>query len=110
MLVRYELRKLMSGKVKWLLLLFLAINGAAYYIYLIPAIPSPEYREVYEEVHRRAEQAGERQAGLAVIQEERLILEQKAEAAAEAGEEFWLNEEERLRYEALQIEIGRAHV
>ncbi len=103
MLVRYELSKLMSGKVKWLLLLFLAINGAAYYIYLIPAIPSPEYRKVYEEVHRRAEQTGERQAGLAVIQEERLILEQKAEAAAEAGEEFWLNEEERLRYEALQI-------
>ena len=47
MLVRYELRKLMSGKVKWLLLLFLAVNAAAYYIYLIPVIPSVQYKKAY---------------------------------------------------------------
>lgn len=102
MLVRYELRKLMSGKVKWLLLLFLAVNAAAYYIYLIPVIPSVQYKKAYEEARGRAEQAGGRQAGLAVIQKELLVLQQKSEAAAEADEEVWLNDEEQLRYQALQ--------
>lgn len=102
MLVGYELRKLMSGKAKWLLLLFLAVYAAAYYIYLIPAIPSPEYKEIYKEVHRKAEQAGGRKAGLAGIQKELSLLEQKVEAAAEAGEEVWLSGEEQLRQDVLQ--------
>ena len=97
MLVRYELRKLMSGKVKWLLLLFFSVYSAAYYIYLIPVIPSVQYKKAYEEARGRAEQAGGRQAGLAVIQKELLVLQQKSEAAAEADEEVWLNDEEQLR-------------
>ena len=52
-LIRYELRKLLSGRMKWLLLLMFAANFVIYYLYLIPVSPVKEEQELYEQMVNR---------------------------------------------------------
>lgn len=39
-LIPFELKKIFSGNIKWILLFLLLINTVGYYVYLIPAIPT----------------------------------------------------------------------
>ena len=47
MLIKYELRKLASGSLKWLLFLIFAANFLLYYLFLIPAFPDQEEQKLY---------------------------------------------------------------
>ena len=57
-LIRFELRKLFSGNVKYFALLLILLNAALFYVGMIPHIPTAEQAE-YEDVWRkRAEEHG----------------------------------------------------
>lgn len=54
-LVGFELKKLFSGKIKWILLFLVLINLGIYYVSLIPSIPTEQRIEVREEWTRKIE-------------------------------------------------------
>lgn len=70
-LIRFELRKVFSGNIKYFALLLILLNAAVFYVGMIPRIPSAEQVE-YEKIWR--EKAGE-QGGS--IEEKRQYLEEQ---------------------------------
>ena len=70
-LIRFELRKVFSGNIKYFALLLILLNAAVFYVGMIPRIPSAEQME-YERIWR--EKAGE-QGGS--IEEKRQYLEEQ---------------------------------
>lgn len=57
-LIRFELRKVFSGNIKYFALLLILLNAAVFYVGMIPRIPSAEQME-YEKVWReKAEEQG----------------------------------------------------
>ncbi len=51
-LVSFELKKLFSGKIKWILFFVFLINGVIYYVSLIPSIPTKQEMEIKKEWQR----------------------------------------------------------
>lgn len=47
--IAFEFKKLFSGKIKWILFVFLFVNALIYYIYLIPSIPTKQEIQVKKE-------------------------------------------------------------
>ena len=70
-LIRFELRKVFFGNIKYFALLLILLNAAVFYVGMIPRIPSAEQVE-YEKIWR--EKAGE-QGGS--IEEKRQYLEEQ---------------------------------
>ena len=57
-LIRFELRKVFSGNIKYFALLLILLNAAVFYVGMIPRIPSAEQME-YEKIWReKAEEQG----------------------------------------------------
>src|SRR5699024_7893215 len=48
-LVGFELKKLFSGRIKWILLFLVFINLGIYYVSLIPSIPTEEEMKIRRE-------------------------------------------------------------
>lgn len=55
MLIRHEMHKLLSGKTKWLLLLILLVNIAAYYLYLIPNMQTDTEKRIHARMLERGQ-------------------------------------------------------
>ena len=57
-LIRFELRKVFFGNIKYFALLLILLNAAVFYVGMIPRIPSAEQME-YEKIWReKAEEQG----------------------------------------------------
>ena len=50
MLVRYEMKKLISGRTKWIILFIILINALAYYYFLMPHMKTGLEKELYAEM------------------------------------------------------------
>lgn len=70
-LAGFEWRKILSGKIGWILVGFFCLNLGAYYIYMMPYIPSQEEKEIRQQWEKRlAEQDGDIEEKLAFLQTE----------------------------------------
>lgn len=61
MLLRHEMRKLLAGRTKWLLLVLLLANSCLFYLYMMPYTKTPQ--EIH--LHRQVLAAGRERADLA---------------------------------------------
>lgn len=73
-LIRFELRKVFSGNIKYFALLLILLNAAVFYVGMIPRIPSAEQME-YEKIWR--EKAGEQ--GGSIEEKQQYLEEQTAD-------------------------------
>ena len=98
MLIRYELRKLLSGRMKWLLLLMFAANFVIYYLYLIPVSPVKEEQELYEQMVNRTGDRSALERELGAVEAQIDVLEEEALRRLESGETDYVPiEEEEIR-------------
>ena len=98
MLIRYELRKLLSGRLKWLLLLIFAANFVLYYFYLIPVSPVKEEQELYEQMVNRTGGRDVLERELSTVEAQIDALEEEAVQRLENGETDYVpSEEEEIR-------------
>lgn len=97
-LIRYELRKLLSGRMKWLLLLMFAANFVIYYLYLIPVSPVKEEQELYEQMVNRTGDRSALERELGAVEAQIDVLEEEALRRLESGETDYVpSEEEEIR-------------
>lgn len=97
MLMRYELRKLLSGRLKWLLLLIFAANFVIYYLYLIPVSPVKEEQELYEQMVNRTGDRTILEQELSAVESQIDALEEEAVQRLKNGEtDYVLSEEEEI--------------
>lgn len=75
MLIRSELRKLLSGKAKWFLFFLFVINAAVYHLYLLPSVPSEAEQETYGEELYKAEAHGSLEKRAEQIETEITLLD-----------------------------------
>lgn len=73
-LIRFELRKVFSGNIKYFALLLILLNAAVFYVGMIPRIPSAEQME-YEKIWR---EKAEEQGG-SIEEKQQYLEEQTAE-------------------------------
>ena len=98
MLIRYELRKLLSGRMKWFLLLMFAANFVIYYLYLIPVSPVKEEQELYEQMVNRTGDRSALERELGAVEAQIDVLEEEALRRLESGETDYVpSEEEEIR-------------
>lgn len=97
MLIKYELRKLASGSLKWLLFLIFAANFLLYYLFLIPAFPDQEEQKLYNNMVKKTSDRQTLERELNVVEERIQSLEEEALQRLEEGKEPVPSDEEAYR-------------
>ena len=97
MLIKYELRKLASGSLKWLLFLIFAANFLLYYLFLIPAFPDQKEQKLYNNMVKKTSDRQTLERELNVVEERIQSLEEEALQRLEEGKEPVPSDEEAYR-------------
>ena len=101
MLIKYELQKLFSGKIKWFLLILIVINALLFYLYLIPSASSDEEKSLYNEIKKELESKGGIEEGIRELDEQSNVLLVKQSELLESGSQELLSDDEELRLKVL---------